>query len=109
MSHTVSDGVSDTVQVEIDGRRVAVAAGASVAAALIDAGVTAFRSSVRGEPRAPLCGMGICHECRVTIDGVPHRRSCMVQVADGMRVATTGAVPTATTPAPPPTSRAGEA
>ncbi len=58
----------------------------SVAAALMLAGVRAFRRSVGGEARAPLCGMGVCHECRVTIDGVPHRRACLVPVRDGQHV-----------------------
>ena len=80
----------NAVEIEVDGRRVAVAAGITVAAALLEYGVTTFRTSVRGEPRGPLCGMGICHECRVTIDGVPHRRACLVPVADGMRVTTAG-------------------
>lgn len=82
--------MSDVVELEIDGRRVAVAAGITVAAALLEHGVTTFRTSVRGEPRGPLCGMGICHECRVTIDGVPHRRACLAPVANGMRVTTAG-------------------
>ena len=77
-----------TVDLLVDGRHVCAAAGTTVAAALVDAGVHAFRTSVRGEPRAPLCGMGICFECRVTIDGVPHRRACLVSVAEGMQVAT---------------------
>jgi len=34
--------------------------------------------------------MGICHECRVAIDGVAHRRSCLVEVASGMRIQTGG-------------------
>ncbi len=80
--------MSETIEVEIDGRRVAVAAGITVAAALLGHGVTAFRTSVRGEPRGPLCGMGVCHECHVTIDGVEHRRACLVLVADGMTVET---------------------
>ena len=71
-------------------RRVTATPGSTVAAALLDAGVRSFRRSVRGEPRGPLCGMGICFECRVTIDGVPHRRACLVPVADGMRVTTDG-------------------
>ena len=71
-------------------RRVTGTPGSTVAAALLDAGVRSFRRSVRGEPRGPLCGMGICFECRVTIDGVPHRRACLVPVADGMRVTTDG-------------------
>lgn len=67
-------------------REIVAPHGASVAAALLLAGVLAFRRSVSGEPRAPLCGMGVCHECRVTIDGVPHRRSCLVTVRDGLHV-----------------------
>ena len=39
-----------------------------VSAAVAIAGVTAFRRSVTGEPRGPLCGMGICFECRVTVE-----------------------------------------
>lgn len=67
-------------------REIPASSGASVAAALMHAGVRAFRRSVSGEPRAPLCGMGVCHECRVTIDGVPHRRACLVPVRDGLHV-----------------------
>ncbi len=45
-----------------------------------------YRRSVSGEPRGPLCGMGICFECRVTIDGREHCRSCQVPAAEGMEV-----------------------
>jgi len=76
------------IVLRVDGRDVRATPGTTVAAALLDAGVTAFRRSERGEPRAPLCGMGICHECRVEIDGVPHRRACMLLVSDGMVVRT---------------------
>jgi len=78
------------IAITIDGERVSVEEGATVAAALWNAGVARFRSSVSGAPRGPLCAMGICHECRVTIDGVPHRRSCLVEVAAGMTVETRG-------------------
>jgi sarcosine oxidase subunit alpha len=77
------------VAITVDGHTVEVPAGTSVAAALLDAGVHAFRRSTTGEPRAPLCGMGICYECRVTLDGVAHRRACLVPVAAGMVVRTT--------------------
>jgi len=80
--------MGDAIEIFVDGRRHSVRPGVSVAAALLETGVRAFRVSVTGEPRAPVCGMGICHECRVTIDGVAHRRSCMVQVAGGMHVTT---------------------
>jgi sarcosine oxidase subunit alpha len=78
------------VTITVDGMVMRVPPGITVAAALLDSGVRAFRRSPRGDARAPLCGMGICFECRVTIDGVPHRRACLETVADGMQVRTAG-------------------
>jgi len=37
-----------------------------------------FRTSVTGEPRAPVCGMGVCHECRVTLGDDAHQLACML-------------------------------
>ena len=68
--------------------RVSVPAGTVVAAAVAQAGATRFRRSVNGQPRGPLCGMGICMECRVTIDGQEHCRSCQTLCQEGMRVRT---------------------
>jgi D-hydroxyproline dehydrogenase subunit gamma len=79
---------AERVEFTVDGERVEAAPGESVAAALINAGVWAFRRSVQGEDRGPVCGMGICHECRVTIDGVPHRRACLIPVSPEMEVRT---------------------
>ena len=76
------------VRIRIDGAEHAVPEAASVAAALLLAGGGAARMSVSGELRGPLCGMGVCQECRVEVDGVPHQRACMIQVRDGMRVRT---------------------
>lgn len=78
----------DLVTVLVDGQAVRVPANISLAAALWDAGVSAVRTSVAGERRGPLCGMGSCQECRVTIDDVLHRRACLEPVRDGMRVTT---------------------
>ena len=72
----------------VNGERIACASDVTVAAALSDARIDGFRSSVTGEQRGPVCGMGVCYECRVTIDDVPHRRACLVMVAEGMRVTT---------------------
>ena len=68
----------DPVQLTVNGVAVEVSAGAMVSTAVAMAGVSAYRRSVSGEPRGPLCGMGICFECRVTIDGRAHCRSCQV-------------------------------
>jgi sarcosine oxidase subunit alpha len=46
------------------------------------------RFSLSGEARGPLCGMGICMECRATVDGLPHRRTCQLICAAGMQVET---------------------
>jgi D-hydroxyproline dehydrogenase subunit gamma len=71
----------------VNGVPLAVPPGTTVAAAVLIAG-TATRISVSGEPRAPLCGMGICFECRVTINGVPHQKSCQILCQAGMTVLT---------------------
>ena len=74
------------VAIRIDGRPFDAEAGSSVAAAVLSSGRLATRRSRRGEPRGPLCGMGICFECRLTIDGAPGVRSCLVPVAPGMEI-----------------------
>jgi predicted molibdopterin-dependent oxidoreductase YjgC len=84
------DATHAEVEIEVDGRMVRAPADATVAAVLLSLGVGAFRRSVTGEARLPLCGMGTCQECRVTIDGVAHRRACLTQVRAGMRVSTDG-------------------
>lgn len=80
----------DTIVVRVNGRSVEVPAGSTVLAAVAIAGEQTCRRSVRGEARAPLCGMGICFECRVTIGGVRHQRACQTLCAPGMDVRTDG-------------------
>ena len=77
----------EVIAITVNGKPLHVAAGTSVAAAMLMAGELC-RISVTGEPRAPLCGMGICMECRVTVNGVPHQRSCLLLCASGMEVVT---------------------
>ncbi len=74
----------------VNGATVAVTPGTTVAAAVLMAGAAA-RISVSGEPRVPLCGMGICFECRVSINGAPHQRSCQILCQPGMQVLTAAA------------------
>jgi predicted molibdopterin-dependent oxidoreductase YjgC len=80
----------EPIMLIINGQRVSVKPGTTVAAAVIQAGVMAFRQSVSGEPRGPLCGMGICFECRLTVNGHAHVRSCQVLCEPGMDVRTDG-------------------
>jgi len=80
--------VERDLEIVVDDERIRVAAGTTVAAALFNHGVSAFRRSVSGEPRSPVCCMGVCFECRVTIDSRPHVRACLTTVVDGMHVQT---------------------
>ncbi len=78
----------ETVMLVVNGVSVTMPAGSMVSAAVLKAGVRSFRKSVTGEARGPLCGMGICFECRVTIDGEAHCRSCQTPCQSGMDVQT---------------------
>jgi aerobic-type carbon monoxide dehydrogenase small subunit (CoxS/CutS family) len=78
----------EEVLVYVDGQAVRVGSGASVVAALVLAGRLCTRRSVSGEARFALCGMGQCQECRVTIDGAPHRLACQVRCQAGMVILT---------------------
>lgn len=75
------------LELSIDGQPLRVAPGTTVAAALMASGDQCSRTSVSGQRRAPLCGMGICQECRVTIDGL-RRLACQTLCRDGMHVET---------------------
>lgn len=76
-----------SITLSVNGASVTVPDGATVAVAMTIAG-QACRTSVAGEPRGPLCGMGICFECRVVINGKPHCRSCQIVCETGMDVRT---------------------
>lgn len=76
------------ISLKINNQTVLVKEGSTVAAAILASDAENFRRSVSGEPRFPLCGMGICFECRVTIDDVKHQRSCQILVEDGMTLET---------------------
>jgi D-hydroxyproline dehydrogenase subunit gamma len=82
--------MSETVTLLVNGVAVTMPPGSMVSAAIMKTDVVGFRRSVTGEPRGPLCGMGICFECRVTIDGEEHCRSCQTICRDGMDVRTDG-------------------
>lgn len=77
------------LSVKVNGTPVDVPPGATVAVAVAVAS-QACRVSVTGQPRGPLCGMGICYECRVTINGVAHSKSCQTACESGMDIRTDG-------------------
>ena len=79
--------MSEPVTLTVNGQRVDVPADATVAVAIALAGA-ACRRSVTGERRGPLCGSGICFECRAVINGTTHCRSCQILCVSGMEVRT---------------------
>jgi predicted molibdopterin-dependent oxidoreductase YjgC len=74
------------LRVTVDGRRVAAHAGETVAAILFAEGLAATRRTSRGSPRGVFCGMGVCFDCLVVVDGVPNTRACVTFAADGMSI-----------------------
>lgn len=77
------------ITIRINGVDVTVPPGTTVAVAMTLSG-NACRQSVSGEPRGPLCGIGICFECRAAINGHLHSRSCQILCEPGMDVRTDG-------------------
>jgi predicted molibdopterin-dependent oxidoreductase YjgC len=72
--------------IEINGRTIQAHAGQTLAATLIAAGITTFRQTLTHEPRGLFCGMGVCFECLVTVNGIPDQRACMTSVQPEMKV-----------------------
>jgi hypothetical protein len=70
----------------LDGEPVEAHEGETVAAVLLARGEAATRRTVKGEPRGIFCGMGVCWDCLVVVDGVPNTRACMTWVRDDLRV-----------------------
>ena len=77
------------IVLSVDGVPVEVPDGASVAAAVAHRGPV-FRRSASGQPRAPLCGMGVCFECRATVDGVAEVLTCLTPCREEQEVVTDG-------------------
>jgi predicted molibdopterin-dependent oxidoreductase YjgC len=76
------------VSIKINGQTNNVPAGISVAAAIALSGNLGTRISISGQIRAPLCGMGICQECRVQINGRAHQLACQTACRPGMEIET---------------------
>ena len=73
--------------VDFDGRPVPTTAGESVGAALTNAGIRSWRSTRKaGRPRGLFCGIGICYDCLLTVDGSANQRACLVPAVDGMEL-----------------------
>jgi D-hydroxyproline dehydrogenase subunit gamma len=77
----------ERIEVTIDGAPVAAHVGETVAAVLSAEGSPRTRTTAGGAPRGVFCGMGVCFDCLVVVDGVPNTRACMTLVRPGMAIA----------------------
>jgi predicted molibdopterin-dependent oxidoreductase YjgC len=74
---------------DFDGRPVPYLPGQTVGAALWAQGVRSWRRTrVEGRPRGLFCGIGVCFDCLVEVDGRPDQRACLVPARDGAVVRT---------------------
>jgi predicted molibdopterin-dependent oxidoreductase YjgC len=89
-AHAAGDNLPGTpgeVTVRFDGRPIRTSAGQSVGSALVTNGITAWRDTRKhGRPRGLFCGIGVCFDCLVAIDGKPNQRACLVEVREGMDI-----------------------
>jgi glycine/D-amino acid oxidase-like deaminating enzyme len=76
----------ETLSFTFEGRRVVAHEGETVMAALISQDELVHSFAKDGAPRGPYCGMGVCHDCIVTIDGRAGMRGCLTKVTAGMVV-----------------------
>lgn len=88
MHDDLDDGAIVTVC--IDGEMVDAKGSMTVAAAMVSAGRMYSGRSVNGTPRFALCGMGVCQECRINLDGRQHSLACQVFCRPGMVISTDG-------------------
>lgn len=83
----MSDSTPGRITLTLNGTAVEAAPGQSVAAVMTGNGITAWRQTRRrAKPRGLFCGIGVCYDCLVTINGVTNQRACMVEATDGTSV-----------------------
>ena len=72
-----------------DDADVSFARGQTVGAALTASGIRSWRlTRENGRPRGLFCGIGICFDCLIWVDGSANQRACLVPARDGMDVRT---------------------
>lgn len=81
--------MTDSLSLSFDGAPLEARPGQSVAAALTDAGIRSWRTTRRDErPRGLFCGIGVCYDCLLVVDGLPNQRACLIAAQDGMTLET---------------------
>ena len=82
-------GRRERFEIEVDGIKLTAYRGETIGAVLFAAGMTALRRTAkRGDRRSMYCGIGVCHDCRMIVDGKPNTRVCQTLATPGCRVET---------------------
>jgi predicted molibdopterin-dependent oxidoreductase YjgC len=77
---------TERIRIYVNGRETYAYRGETVLAALLAVGYRVLRKTKNGQARGAFCGMGICYDCLVTINGIRNMRSCMIEVEEGMEI-----------------------
>lgn len=78
----------NTFEIEVNGQKVRAQRGQTIAEALLAGGLRIFRKTRNDVPRGFYCGMGVCYECRMIVNGIPNVRTCMTPATPGCKVTT---------------------
>lgn len=77
---------TERIRVSVNGRETYAYRGETVLAALLAAGYKVLRRDKNGQARGAFCGMGICYDCLVTINGIQNMRACMIEAEEDMEI-----------------------
>lgn len=79
--------MSKSINFNFNGRDFTGLEGQSIAAALIAADQRELRKTrFESSSRSIFCGIGICFDCVVVVDGIANQRSCLIEIKDGMKI-----------------------
>ncbi|MCO8274891.1 (2Fe-2S)-binding protein [Actinoplanes sp. TRM 88003] len=81
-------GVTLPITVVVDGVAMPGVAGQTVAGVLMGAGRLSWRTTRNGRPRGVFCGIGVCHDCLVVVNGLADVRACQRRAIDGDEIST---------------------
>jgi aerobic-type carbon monoxide dehydrogenase small subunit (CoxS/CutS family) len=77
------------IEFTFDGEKIDALTGQSVAAALLAANQRTLRKTrFNNNDRGVFCGIGVCFDCLVVIDGITNQRACLIEAKPGMKVQT---------------------
>ena len=79
---------SEKFQIQFDGELLSAVQGQTIAEVLLANQQLIFRKTPKSVSRGPFCGMGVCYECRMNVDGIPNVRTCTTEATPGCRVET---------------------